>query len=81
MTETSILEKKLDLLTKLCAINVVSGKSQKEQVRLLSIAGMGPKEIADLLGTTSNTVNVALSVLRKKNQLNLKTEGGKEDAG
>ncbi len=74
------LLKKIDLLTRLFAIQLVNGKTQKEQIRLLSIAGMGPSEISDLLGTTANTVNVTLSALRKKNDLNLKSEGGKEDA-
>lgn len=68
-----------DLQTRLIAIGLVNGKPQKEQIRLLSIAGMGPKEIADLIGTTPNTVNVALSSLRKSGKMNLKTEGAKED--
>ena len=68
-----------DLQTKLIAIGLVNGKPQKEQIRLLSIAGMGPKEIADLIGTTPNTVNVTLSSLRRNGKMNLKTEGAKED--
>jgi len=68
-----------DLQTRLIAIGLVNGKPQKEQIRLLSIAGMGPKEIANLIGTTPNTVNVALSTLRKNCKMNLKTEVGKED--
>jgi DNA-binding CsgD family transcriptional regulator len=69
------LGKKLDLLVRLIAVNLVNGKSQREQIRLLAIAGMGPKEIADLIGTTPNTANVALSGLRKAKRLNLKSEG------
>jgi DNA-directed RNA polymerase specialized sigma24 family protein len=68
-----------DLQTRLIAIGLVNGKPQKEQVRLLSIAGMAPKEIADLIGTTPNTVNVTLSSLLKNGKMNLKTEGEKED--
>lgn len=68
-----------DLLARLIAINLVNGKPQKEQIRLLSIAGMGPKDIADLLGTTPNTVNVALSALRKAKKMNLKSEGGSDE--
>jgi DNA-binding CsgD family transcriptional regulator len=78
---TQDLVKKIDLLIRLFAVNMVNGKSQQEQIRLLSIGGMGPKEIADLLGTTPNTVNVTLSTLRKKGKLKLKSEGGKEDVG
>jgi DNA-binding CsgD family transcriptional regulator len=65
---------KLDLLVRLIAISLTQGKKQREQVKLLSIAGMGPKEIAGLLGTSPNTVNVTLSALRKENKLNLKSE-------
>lgn len=75
------LEKKIDLLINLFAIGIVNGKTQRDQIRLLSLAGMGPKEISDLIGTTPNTVNVALAGMRKKNQLNLKPEGVKQDAG
>jgi hypothetical protein len=67
--------KKTDILTRLVAIGIVNGKKQRDQVRLLSIAGMSPSEIADLLGTTPNTVNVTLSALRKEKRLNLKSEG------
>lgn len=70
---------KIDMLTRLFAVQLVNGKNQREQIRLLSIAGMGPKEIADLIGTTPNTVNVTLSTMRKKGELNMKSEGGKED--
>jgi DNA-directed RNA polymerase specialized sigma24 family protein len=64
----------MDVLTKLVAISVINGKKQRDQIRLLSIAGMTPSEIADLVGTTTNTVNVALSGLRKSKKLNLKPE-------
>jgi hypothetical protein len=78
-SDREVTDPKNDLLTKLVAIGLVNGKPQKEQIRLLSIAGMGPKEIADLIGTTANTVNVALSALRKNGKMNLKSEGAKED--
>jgi DNA-directed RNA polymerase specialized sigma24 family protein len=74
------VERKLELLTRLVAIGLVNGKGQQEQIRLLSIAGMKPADIADLLGTTGNTVNVALSVLRKSSRMNLKSKGAKDDA-
>lgn len=79
ISEVSALEKRLETLTKLMAIALVNGKNQKEQIRLLSMAGIGPKEIADLIGTTPNTVNVALTSLRKGKHLNLKSEGAKDD--
>jgi len=72
-------EEKLDMLVRLTAIALIDGKRQRDQVRLLSIAGMSPKEIADLIGTTSNTVNVALTSLRKAKRMNLKSEGSDEN--
>lgn len=67
-------EDKLDMLIRLTAITLADGKKQKDQVRLLSLAGMSPKEIAVLIGTTPNTVNVALTTLRKAKRMNLKSE-------
>jgi len=59
-----ILEK-LDLLVKLTTLNIVKDKNFKEQLKLLSSVGFKPKEIADLLGTTPNSVRVTLSRIRK----------------
>lgn len=39
--------------------------SQIEKIKMLSDIGLQPKEIADLIGTTSNTVSVTLSNLRR----------------
>ncbi len=70
----SELSAKLDILIRLSALNVVKDmKPQKEQIRTLSDAGFGPSEIADILKTTSNTVNVALSAIRKE-RLSAKAE-------
>lgn len=60
------LSKKLDLLTRLTALSLIADKQQQEQIILLSRAGFQPKEIAEIVGTTSNTVNVSLSKHRKK---------------
>jgi DNA-binding CsgD family transcriptional regulator len=40
--------------------------SQKDKIALLSTAGLQPKEIADLIGTTPNTVSVTLVQIRKE---------------
>ena len=37
----------------------------KEKTILLNTVGLAPKEIAELLGTTPNTVSVALSAARR----------------
>jgi DNA-directed RNA polymerase specialized sigma24 family protein len=72
------LETKLDLLIRLTAINLVSGKKQRDQIRLLALAEMSPIEIASVLGTTANTVNVALSSIRKTKELNLRRKDDKD---
>lgn len=59
---------RLDKLIRLVATNLVIGKSQTEQIGLLSRAGLQPKEIADIVGTTPNTVRVTLSTARKQNR-------------
>ncbi len=58
----------LRMIKKLLAHNLVAGINQTNQISKLSLIGFQPKEIAELLGTTSNTVNVALNRLRKPKQ-------------
>lgn len=43
-----------------------SSESQAEAIDELNKAGFGPSRIAELLGTTPNTVNVAISNAKKK---------------
>ena len=65
MNEREIADK-LDILIRLTAIGLFEEKTQREKIYLLSMAGMPPKDIADILGTTSNTVSVSLSIMRKE---------------
>jgi len=65
MTEDKVVER-LDRIIKLIVLAMTSGRPQIERIKLLSGVGCTPKEIAGLLGTTGNTVNVALAGLRKK---------------
>ena len=51
-------------LTNLLALLVVQERAQGQQIDLLNRAGFGSAQIAALLGTTRNTVSVALSVQR-----------------
>ncbi|MEE9167745.1 MAG: hypothetical protein V3U24_09860 [Candidatus Neomarinimicrobiota bacterium] len=60
------ISRKLDLLVRLAAHSLVADKKQREQIMLLSNASFQPKEIAEILGTTPNTVRVALSAMRKR---------------
>ncbi len=51
-------------LLKVLALHLVQERQQSDQIDLLSRAGFKPMEIADLIGTTANTVNVLLSKKR-----------------
>jgi DNA-binding CsgD family transcriptional regulator len=54
-------------LVRLLAIQVRRGSaSQAEAAVEMSKAGFGPTRIADLLGTTANTVNQALNDAKRK---------------
>lgn len=56
---------KLDNLLRVLTVSVTKGMRQTDQIAVLNRVGFPPRDIADLLGTTGNTVNVALSNLRK----------------
>jgi DNA-directed RNA polymerase specialized sigma24 family protein len=60
------LSVKIDTIIKLMVLGMTEGKNQVDQVMLLAKAGFKPKEIAETLDTTPNTVRVALSKLRKE---------------
>lgn len=63
-----VIVSKLDTIIKLLALSVGEGKKQVERIRVLSAAGLAPKDIAEAIGTTPNTVRVALSTLRKRSR-------------
>ena len=50
----------LKKIARLLAMSVVEGKSRTEQILALTEAGFSPKDIAELLHTTPNTVSVAI---------------------
>ena len=60
------ISSKLDILIRLVAIGLCGDKTQREKISILDMAGLTPKAIAEMLGTTSNTVSVALSGLRRE---------------
>lgn len=70
MTLEEVFER-LDLIIKLLAMNLMkdSDGTQKDQVVKLSKIGLQPKEIANILSTSSNTVRVTLSTARKEGLL------------
>jgi DNA-binding CsgD family transcriptional regulator len=68
--EGSDIASKLDTLIQLVAVALTeSKKEQKEQIRLLVLSGLSPVRIAEILGTTGNSVNGAIAKMRKAKQL------------
>lgn len=57
---------KLDTLIRIVALTGTKGLTSTESIKLLNQAGISPKEIAEILGTTANAVNVRLSEMRKR---------------
>jgi DNA-binding NarL/FixJ family response regulator len=66
MDESNLTLNEVHRLTRLVAVLGIEGKPQRDQIRLLAAAGFAPKDIAALIGTTGNTVRVALTNIRKK---------------
>jgi len=64
---------RLDRILKLLAATVAIEKPQRERIRLLSSAGLAPREIAEAIGTTPNTVRVALTGIRKRQRRRKRT--------
>ncbi len=56
---------RLDVLVNLMRIGLLEGKTQREQIWLLSKAGLQPRKIAEIIGTSANTVRVELTAIRK----------------
>ena len=79
MTEKNQLDQEwkanLAVIRRLLALSVVDGKKQREQIRLLALAGLDRHEIAGLIGTTPLTVSVEISNMRKKGVLGVKKRG------
>ena len=68
MTEAVFTEiaDKLDTLIRIQALLAVRGmEKQKDKIVFLYGAGIRPKDIASILGTTPNTVNVAMANHKK----------------
>jgi DNA-binding CsgD family transcriptional regulator len=74
MIDDKALLAELQQIKNLLAILGVKDLHQKEQIRLLSKADFQPKEIAKLLGTTSNAVSVTLTGLKKTGSKKVKND-------
>jgi len=58
---------KLDDVARLLAVLIkLQTPTQAEAIREMSRSGLGPTRIAQLLGTTPNTVNVTIGKSKKK---------------
>jgi DNA-binding CsgD family transcriptional regulator len=62
--EEGVLEQ-LRRVVRLLSVLALRGLTQRERILTLSSAGFQPKEIAELIGTTPNTVSVCLTQLRR----------------
>jgi len=60
------LLKKIDILVKLTALNVLKNMTVKEKVKTLSGLGLKPIEIARVIDKTRNQVYVTLHEIRKE---------------
>ena len=60
------ISKKLDVLTRLVALIAVKSLEENRQVEILSDAGFAPKDMAGILGTTSNAVSIRLHRIKKR---------------
>jgi DNA-binding CsgD family transcriptional regulator len=69
--DDDILEE-LRKATRLLSVIATQGLSQRDQIVALARVGFTPKETAELLGTTPNTVSVYLSAIRKERSRNAK---------
>lgn len=60
-------DQKLDEIARLLTVLVrLETKTQADAIREMSKSGIRPSRIADLLGTTANTVNVTIVKAKKK---------------
>jgi len=60
------ITERLDRLIRIVALSSTQGLTLTEKISLLHQARFAPKEIADILATTQNVVNVRLSEMRKR---------------
>lgn len=80
-----IMDSKIDVIIKLLAIGATKDKSLKEQVAILSSAGLQPKQIGAMLGKTSHHISVIIHDLKKEQSAeetpNSDTNSGTESKG
>ena len=65
-SKDDILEQKLDVLIRLLALQIASGRSVTEGAQALKLSGMDNKTIAAVLNTTAATVRTLTSGARAR---------------
>jgi len=68
----SEIEKKLDVISRLLAFNIIKDRPVNEQIDILTKAGLKVTDIAVLLDKTENQVYVTQTGLRKKKKNSVK---------
>lgn len=64
-TDSKEIIERLDKLIRIVALTGMKELTSTQKIALLSHAGFHPKEIADIIGTSQNVVNVRLSEMRR----------------
>ena len=70
------LDRKMDLVLKMLAIDKLHGKKQVDQVAILTNFGMRPSEIASVLGIKTENVTAQKAQIKKRSR---KLGGGPPD--
>lgn len=63
---TTELIEEIRKMNKLLVLMVTKELLQNDKIETLSRVGFSPKEIAELIGATSNTVSVTLNKIKKR---------------
>ena len=64
--EAAEIVAELKRINRLMAAAFLRDLTQRQKIELLATAGFQPKEIAELVGTTPNTVSVELVKIRRR---------------
>lgn len=66
------VDRRLDTITRLIAINTIKDKSLDEQIEILNSAHLEVNEIASILGKSSNNISVRLHLKKKSKKKEVK---------
>ena len=61
--------RELRKMSRLMAVTSMRDLTQRERIEILASAEFAPKDIAELVGTTANTVSVELSRLKRMKRI------------